>query len=471
LKSINQKYYHITILSALCALLLGCGFQTYKAKPINPVLNKIQFDEQTPLNEKFKEYLILQGVNPEALPIKSWGLEELTYSALFFHSDLDLARKEWRAAQSAEITASQSIDPSFSTNVGKNTIKNPDENPWTYNLGIDIGIITAGKKEARIDRALSLSEAAKIKIAQTAWQVRTRLAKSLVEFEFSKEQSKALQQEVDLRLLIVDMLQKRLGAGIASSTELNNAIIALNKSEQALASEQIRTPILQAALASDSGLPLATFQSLNLTENILNKNQNQMVSIDKDFQETAMLNRLDLRASLAKYQAAEAKLRLEIARQYPDITLSPSYSYEPDGKFWALGIGSLITLITKNKGLIAEASSLRDVEAAQINVTQAKIISEVNQAKAYYIKSFEAISRAEKLFESQATKMKQIEQQFNLGAADRLQLTNTKLEGIIALQNQLTSRYKFQMAQIALEDSLQKPLENKIRIEKAIPEN
>jgi outer membrane protein TolC len=196
-----------------------------------------------------------------------------------------------------------------------------------------------------------------------------------------------------------------------------------------------------------------------------------MVSIDKDFQETAMLNRLDLRASLAKYQAAEAKLRLEIARQYPDITLSPSYSYEPDGKFWALGIGSLITLITKNKGLIAEASSLRDVEAAQINVTQAKIISEVNQAKAYYIKSFEAISRAEKLFESQATKMKQIEQQFNLGAADRLQLTNTKLEGIIALQNQLTSRYKFQMAQIALEDSLQKPLENKIRIEKAIPEN
>lgn len=455
----------------MCALLLGCGFQTYKAKPINPLLNKIQFDEQTPLNEKFKEYLILQGVNPEALPIKSWGLEELTYSALFFHSDLDLARKEWRAAQSAEITASQSIDPSFSTNVGKNTIKNPDENPWTYNLGIDIGIITAGKKEARIDRALSLSEAAKIKIAQTAWQVRTRLAKSLVEFEFSKEQSKALQQEVDLRLLIVDMLQKRLGAGIASSTELNNAIIALNKSEQALASEQIKTPILQAALASDSGLPLATFQSLNLSENILNKNQNQMVSIDKDFQETAMLNRLDLRASLAKYQAAEAKLRLEIARQYPDITLSPSYSYEPDGKFWALGIGSLITLITKNKGLIAEASSLRDVEAAQINVTQAKIISEVNQAKAYYIKSFEAISRAEKLFESQATKMKQIEQQFNLGAADRLQLTNTKLEGIIALQNQLTSRYKFQMAQIALEDSLQKPLENKIRIEKAIPEN
>ncbi len=452
-------------------MLLGCGFQTYKAKPINPLLNKIQFDEQTPLNEKFKEYLILQGVNPEALPIKSWGLEELTYSALFFHSDLDLARKEWRAAQSAEITASQSIDPSFSTNVGKNTIKNPDENPWTYNLGIDIGIITAGKKEARIDRALSLSEAAKIKIAQTAWLVRTRLAKSLVEFEFSKEQSKALQQEVDLRLLIVDMLQKRLGAGIASSTELNNAIIALNKSEQALASEQIRTPILQAALASDSGLPLATFQSLNLSENILNKNQNQMVSIDIDFQETAMLNRLDLRASLAKYQAAEAKLRLEIARQYPDITLSPSYSYEPDGKFWALGIGSLITLITKNKGLIAEASSLRDVEAAQINVTQAKIISEVNQAKAYYIKSFEAISRSEKLFESQATKMKQIEQQFNLGAADRLQLTNTKLEGIIALQNQLTSRYKFQMAQIALEDSLQKPLENKIRIEKAIPEN
>jgi hypothetical protein len=63
--------------------------------------------------------------------------------------------------------------------------------------------------------------------------------------------------------------------------------------------------------------------------------------------------------------------------------------------------------------------------------------------------------------------MKQIEQQFNSGAADRLQLINTELENIIALQNQLLSRYKFRMAKIALEDSLQKPLDANIKIENA----
>lgn len=464
LKYIPTKFLGVSLIAIN---LIACGFQSYSAKPINPIENKSRFDQQNPKSEEFREYLIAQGFNPNSFPIQVWGLNELTYSALFFHSDLDLARKEWRAAQSAEITAAQRIDPSISAASGKNTIKNPEETPWTYDLGIDIGIITAGKREARIDRASNLSEAAKIKIAQTAWQVRTRLAKSLIEYEFSLEQSKTLQKEVDLRSSIVDMLQKRLDAGMASSTELNNARISLQKSEQTLAAEQIRTPSLLAALASDAGLSLDVFKTLNLSSSLLSADSSLNIIIEDSLQETAMLNRLDLRASLARYQAAEAKLRLEIARQYPDITLSPSYSYEPDGKFWNLGVGSLITLLNKNKGLIAEANSLRDVEAAQFNVVQTRIISEINQSKASYTKSFEAIARAEKLLESQSVRMKQIEQQFNSGAADRLQLTNTELENIIALQNQVLSRYKFRMAKIALEDSLQKPLDANIKIENA----
>ena len=462
----RSRLSNLMLTSILSSFVIACGFQSYSPKPINTQLLKNQYEQKSPQSDDFQAFLISQGYQPESLPIKLWRLSELTYSALFFHPELDLARSEWRAAQSAEITASQRIDPNISVNSGKNTVNDPDANPWTYSLGIDIGIITAGKREARIDRALGLSEAAKIKIAQTAWQVRTRLARSLLEYEYSLKLSQILQKEMDLRASIVEMLQKRVDAGIASSTELNQARIALQKAEQALTTEKIRTPGLFAALSSDAGLPIQTFSLLAIDFNMLDHQVEQVLSVD-DLQEAAMLNRLDIRASLARYSAAEAKLRLEIGRQYPDLIISPSYSYEPDGKFWSLGLGSIMTLLNKNKGLIAEANALRDVEAAQFNVTQAKVIAELNQSNVTYLKSFDALKIGKQLLITQATRLQQIEQQFNAGVADRLSLTQTALENTIALQNDLLVRYKFQQSIISLEDALQKPLAESIYIEQA----
>lgn len=461
---LKSSLSHLMLIGISSSLVIACGFQSYTPKPIDSQTSKTQFEQKSPQSDDFHTFLISQGYQAEALPIKRWGLSELTYSALYFHPELDLARSEWRAAQSAEITASQRIDPNISVNSGKNTVNDPEANPWTYSLGIDIGIITAGKREARIDRALGLSEAAKIKIAQTAWQVRTRLARSLLEYEYSLTLSQILQKEKDLRLAIVDMLQKRVDAGIASSTELNQANIALQKAEQLLISEKIRTPGLFAALSSDAGLSIKAFSLLAIDLNVLEHQLEQILSVD-DLQETAMLNRLDLRASLARYSAAEAKLRLEIGRQYPDLIISPSYSYEPDGKFWSLGLGSIMTLLNKNKGLIAEANALRDVEAAQFNLTQARLINELNQSTVTYVQSFDALKIGKKLLITQATRLQQVEQQFNAGIADRLLLTQTALENTIALQNDLLARYKFQQAIISLEDALQKPLSESIRIE------
>lgn len=450
---------------------MACGFQTYLPKPISPVETKNSYEQQTPRSEIFNDYLVTQNYPRSSLPIQSWGLKELSYSALFFHPDLDLARSEWRVAESTKITAAERLDPKITANAGKNTNNNSENSPWAYSLGIDVGIITAGKREARIDRAINLSEAARIKIAQSAWQVRTRLAISLLEYVYSIRQSSVLQKELDLRLSIVDMLQKRVDAGLASNIELNNARIALQKTEQNLTAEKGRIPALYAALASDSGLSIQSFKSLNLDLSLLDETPSSDLKLNDNLQTEALLNRLDLRASLARYQAAEAKLRLEIGRQYPDLILSPSYTFDQGDKIWALGIGSVITLLNKNKGLIAEAYALRDVEATQFNVLQAKVISELNQAKATYVTSFEALARSEKLVSTQLDRTKQTEQQFNAGFADRLTLTSTQLENIITEHNRLAVRYKHQLASIGLEDILQKPLTSDIEIEKASTKN
>lgn len=447
-------------------LLSACGFQTYQAKPVDPKQTLARYESVDPNNEDFRQFLIAQDYPAESLPVRRWGLRELSMAALFYHPQLNVARAQWRAARAGELTAAQRPLPGASGGIENHSQTDGGASPWTYSLGIDLPIETAGKRQARIDRALSLSEAARIDIAQNAWQVRSRLVSSWIDYNASLLQVEVLQQELELRRQIVSMLDARFEAGMISSVERSNARLQLQRVEQALEAEKNRAPELRALLAGNIGLPLSTLEKLPLDtiaiENIYNQSHQrslQRYSSD-DIQQAAMLNRLDLRAALARYSAAEARLRLEIARQYPDIVLSPGYSYDQGDRIWSLGIGALMTLLNKNRGLIAEAKALRDVEAAQFEALQAKTISDVAQTKARYYAALDELDKARAIRAAQIERTTRVERQFDAGFADRLEATTTRLENLLATQNLLNVEYKTQRAANALEDAIQQPLED-----------
>jgi outer membrane protein TolC len=458
LKKLNLLNAHINRILILLSLSLtagGCGFQSYIAKPIKPNEVIQQLEAQSPESAQFQDYLIAQNYPQNQFPIKEWGLTELTYSALFFHPDLNVARAQWRAAQSSEITATQR--PEIGVNAGAQKHSKADGvSPWTYSLGIDVPIVTAGKTEAKIAQARNLSEAARIEIAQTAWQVRARLAKSLLDYQFATQQSAVLTNEVKLRSAIVDMLQKRVDMGMASNTELSTARIALQKAEQALNAEQGRIPSLQANLASNAGLPLTSFKQL-----VIKNTANKASPVQTDLlQYEALLNRLDIRAALARFDAAEAKLRLEILKQYPDLTLSPSRVFDQGDQIWSLGFSSLLSLVNKNRGLIAEATAQREVQIAQFEALQAKVIGDLNQTKADYLATLESQEKASAVLLSQQKRTQRTQQQFEAGFSDKLALVSAELENLTAEQNVLQSGYKVKIAKLALEDTIQHPLDD-----------
>lgn len=447
---------NIASIVSLTLMVSGCGFQSYLPKPIEPTKVVAKLEDRSTTDADFQAYLIAQAYPANQLPISAWGENELTLSALFFHPDLNVARARWRAAQASQTTAAQRPEIGINGNL-QNHSQSADKSPWTYNLGIDIPIVTAGKRDARIAQAAGLSEAARIEIAQTAWQVHSRVAKSLLEYQYAIAQSTILKNEVTLRTAIADMLVKRMDAGMASSIEVSNARIALQKAEQTYMAETGRITALSATLASDAGLSLNAFDQLKV------KPFDRTVPTSlNSLQYETLLNRLDIRASLARYEAAEAKLRLEIAKQYPDITLSPAKTLDQGDKVWSLGFSSLLTLINKNRGLIAEARSLREVEIAQFEALQAKVIGDLNQAKASYLAAFEANLKAQGVLASQQKRTEQAERQFDAGVTDRLALTTTQLENIIATQNVLNTAYQTQIAKLSLEDVLQRPLDKRL---------
>ncbi len=78
-----------------------------------------------------------------------------------------------------------------------------------------------------------------------------------------------------------------------------------------------------------------------------------------------LLQNPGLRSKLAGYGATEQELRVEIRRQYPEISLGPVYSYEGGNDKLGLGIGFNLPLWNRNREAIARATGDRAVRQAE----------------------------------------------------------------------------------------------------------
>ena len=445
----------------LCSLLItACGYQKYQAQPLQARDGMVSLRMHDTGDEGFQAYMREEGYAD--LPAQ-WGWRELLHSSFYFHPDLNVARSQLQVAMAGITTAGQRPNPSISAGAGR---RNEPDVPEVYSLGFNIPIETAGKRQARIDMATALSDDARFNIAQTAWTLRQRLLLSWIELNAAQQNLLILQQENRLREHIVTMLQQRLEAGMVSSVELSNARLQWQRIQQSLVLEQGRIEELKTQLASNAGLPLNKFTSLTLQADdaatLMQAQHNIDIahSLNPTAQDAALQNRVDIRASLARYAASEARLRLEIARQYPDISLSPAYNYEEGFHIWSLGINSLLNIMHRNQGQIAEATALRANEAAQFEALQARVIASMDSARSRYAAALQALTQAGALYQTLQQQAVLAGQRFELGYADRLELVTQQLESLLAKQNFISAEYQVQRAAAVLEDSMQLPLEN-----------
>lgn len=458
LKLSNKRLLRMGLL-CVSFVLSGCNFQTYTAKPIDVHQISQKISQKNPHGDEFNQFLINNGYPAEQIPVKKWGVTELSYCAIFFHPSLDVARNQWRAAQLKEATASGRPLPAISTNLGKSNNANDDISPYLFGLSIDIPIETANKRDIRIENATHLSQAAKLEIAQTAWGLRQQVASALTGYFSNLALIEVLEKEVTHREALLAMYQKRAELGVASSLEVSTAKLQLHAVQNELNGKVHHTPVLLAQLASNTGLPLQLIQHMPLADSadaeLIAKHLNaDNLAIQSD----ALLNRLDIRVALSRYAAAEAKLKLEVAKQYPDLSLNPTYTYEFGNKIWSLGISGLLTLLNKNKLAIAEATQLREVEAAQFEALQNKIISDATSVIVALEKAKQMLHQQAALYQRQQHHTEKMQSRLNAGEIDRLEFTMAKLEEVSSEKSLLLAKFQLLSALQDAETLTQKPL-------------
>jgi len=142
----------------------------------------------------------------------------------------------------------------------------------------------------------------------------------------------------------------------------------------------------------------------------------------------------------------------------PVTVIGPGYATEFGDKIWSLGLSSLMTILTKNKLAIAEATQLREVEAKQFEALQANVISEVNVANARLTQSAQLLDNKKNLYQQQQANTRRMDNRLRAGESDRLELTYAKLEEVIAEQQIALASLQLATSANDLENAIQAPL-------------
>ncbi len=384
----------------------------------------------------------------------SWDVNRLSLAAAYFHPDIALARAEAGEVAAAIKTAQMRPNPvfTFGPQFAGNRV-NPIT-PWFFAGAVSIPIETAGKRSRRTEQALAAAEAARWRVSSRAWAARSRVRAAMLELHSARQNTALLQSEQKLHEEAIKKLSAQMEAGDVSPFELTQARLMINRTRLALQDAQRVAATGEARLAAAVGIPLNAIRAVQLDFSSFTRLPAISVAASR---KRALTQRADLMALLAEYAAAESSLRLEIARQYPDLRLGPGFDYNQGQNRWQLGI-SVDLPLNGNRGPIAQAEARRVTAEKRFLALQATIQGELDIALAAYHASRSKAETATTLSKEAGTAADTTKRVVDAGELSPLEHTRRQIEASTANVALMAAKIEAQTAAGALEDAMQAPL-------------
>jgi outer membrane protein TolC len=455
----NWKKYWRGILCFYFIGLMTAGCVRFHPMPIFPSRTLDDFEARTLDAPELRDFLKSKpGI--KNWPPESWDLRSLTLAAFYYHPDLDVARAQWGVAQAGRITAGERPNPTGSVLLGYNSTTPVSEiTPWIPEASLEIPIETAGKRGYRILEARHLSETARLNIFLVAWEVRSRLRQALLDLYAAKETESLLSQQQSIQVENVRILEAQLAVGEVSPYEVTQARIALNNSRLTALEAAKQSAAARIHLAAALGIPTKALNRVALSFDDLVQVRPDLPP--NEIRRRALVNRADILSALSEYEASQAALRLEIAKQYPDINLGPDYQLDQTDSKWTLGLSLILPLLNRNKGPISEAEARRAESAAKFQALQAKVIGEVESALAACRSAVEKAKTADELLANLKKQEASARSRYEVGDISKLELLGIELELASTALARLEAVVKAQQAMGELENAIQSPLDMK----------
>jgi len=453
---LGRKHFALAI--AIAGALFGFSCVRYAPKPLKPEVLEAEFRSRTFNNPGLQDFARRQCGNAgRQWPPPTFDLNALVCAGLYFHPDIAIARAQLREAEAAVIAARPRTNPGISAEGGYN--RTP-ESVATYGVSPVFTIETAGKRGYRILEAEKLADAARISIAETEWRVRSDIRAAFVAYCFSRRRLGPVEAQQRIDTEVVEIYEKRLEAGDAARPELIAAHNQQASTGLSMRAAEANVAQTRAALAVAMGIPETVLQSARLTEAALDEPPSPESLPLRKVELAGLLHRADLRRILDEYAAAEAHLRLEIANQYPDIPLTPAYSFQEGFPAYTLGSAiDSIPVFNRHQGPIAEADTRRAELKGRFVALQSHAIAQTTSALEQYRAAIDTWADARDRLQAIGREREQaVRAAFNAGDADRLELALARAATLSASQTATDALERVQSTLSALEDAVQAPL-------------
>ena len=403
---------------AMVAVIFSAGCQPYLAKSLDPQATAIHFGKRRLDDPQLRAALVSSGhwSRSRSWPPAPWKLRELQGAALFYHPEIAVAKAKAATAQAGIQTADTRPNPtlSFAPELG-----NPGGGvtPWVLGFALDVPLETANKRGKRTAQAQAVANAAALSIADTAWTVSSGVRAALLDLESASRRLEVLETQRENDAALVTMVVARVKAGEAARTDL--AIYQTQQSRNSidLADGRSKLDAARAKLADALGVPAISISNTAVSFGALD--HFPAAPTERTLRKAALIRRSDILGALEDYAAADASLRLEIAKQTPDLHLNPGYTFDQGQSKWALGVGLTLPL-DRNRGPIREASAKRDEAAAVFERLQIGIRGELDQALAAYNSDRQRLREVESLVTSQTQQLDDSARLSKAGEGDSL---------------------------------------------------
>jgi len=450
----GSRHVYAVALSTASVCLAGCVH--YQPRPIDLPTTLDRFEVRT-----LSDPGLARAVEPARLapwPPDVWDLQSLTLAGLYFHPDLSVARASWALARAGLVTAGERPNPDVSAGPGYNSSTAANTiTPWILNVNLDFTIETAGKRHFRIDEARRLAESARYKIADTAWQVRARLRQALLDLFSSTEIAAILDRQRVIQENNVILFQRQLDAGEITAFQMSQARLLLNAVRLSVLDAQRQQQDARARLAAAVGVPVSVLEGTRFGLELFRIAPSDVP--DSAARRQALLNRADVLGALSAYEASQASLQLEIARQYPDLHLGPGYQMDQNSNKWTLLFGTALPVFNRNQGRIGEAAARRELAAAQVEGVQARALGAIDRALAVYRAALAKVTLAEQMITDVQRVAETTQRQLTAGEISQLDVGIVQVELATRELARLEALVQAQQALGDIEDAMQRPVD------------
>jgi outer membrane protein TolC len=367
----------VTRLVTIRALLIGLAVPAcarYQPAPLDPPAHLREYRTRS-----LDDTTLVGWVDRYAGRIapQGWTDRQLAVAGLRLRAEVARARAEWRAALAGERSAGARPAPGANADIERAVSGSGGQPPWVVSVGTLFTFELGGKRGARVQQARAHTTAAEAELASAVWQVVYETRRAAIGVALAAAGVEDATRELEAFREVQTLETQRFAEAAVTSSEVARTSSDVEEARSAVAAATRTRIESRAVLAAAIGVPTRALDSIAIAPTTSVACE-RLDSIGLDsIQALALTTRPEMALALAGYALAESDVRLQVARQYPDLDLGPGFIWDQGVHRWTLAMALPALLGFRNRAPILEAEARRTAAGARVAETQESILGEL----------------------------------------------------------------------------------------------